>query len=229
MLKKGFTMIHSIAHYLDNARHDADTTLIHVQQLCTETLQYGFNSVFINPCYIVQTKDLLQGKHHVGTVISFPLGQDNHAIKLQAIEDALAAGADELDISLNVGVIKEHKWELVYHEMDALVKKVKGVNPKKVIKCIPENGYLTAQEIQKVAELMVKAGVDFYKTCSGYGPRGATLEDVRLIREAVGDAIKIKVAGGIKTYEQAISFLDAGADRIGTSHAVQIVQELPHA
>lgn len=220
-------MVKNIASYLDNARHGADTTATHVQQLCAETLQYGFNSVFINPCYIVQTKDLLQGRHKVGTVVSFPLGQDNHTIKLQAITDALMAGADELDIMLNVGAIKEHKWELVAHEIITFVQQVKSFDKKKIIKCIPETGYLTTGEIERVAELMVKAGVDFFKTCSGYGPRGATLEDVRIIRQAVGDAIKVKVAGGIKTYAQAVEFLEAGANRIGTSHAVQIIQQVP--
>ncbi|HEV2601794.1 MAG TPA: hypothetical protein VGT41_05900 [Candidatus Babeliales bacterium] len=110
--------------------------------------------------------------------------------------------------------------------MAELILCVRAVNPHIIVKCIPETGYLTADEIKKTAEVMVKAGADFFKTCSGMGPRGATVEDVQLVRAAVGSAIKIKVAGGISDYQTACTFIAAGADRIGTSHAIEIVTEM---
>ena len=212
------------ASYLDFARHKANTTEKDVRELCLKTVEYKFNSSFVNPYYVKFAKSILNDQAKVGTVASFPLGQDVFSIKSAAIRQALVDGADEIDVVLNIGFIKEHAWEKCYEEMSTLVKIVKDFDDTKIIKYIPEVGYLTEDEIKKVAELMVKSGVDFFKTCSGYGPRGSRLEDVTLIRSVIGNAIKIKVAGGISTYEQAREFIRMGADRIGTSLAVEIIQ-----
>lgn len=217
--------IEHLNSYLDYACHRANTVENDVRELCKETIAYGFNSSFINPCYVGLAKSVLHEKAKVGTVVSFPLGQDIICIKIAALKQVLCSGADEIDVVLNIGSIKEHHWERVYAEMEALTQLVKNCDSKKIIKFIPETGYLTADEIKTTAELMVRAGVDFFKTCSGHGPRGATLEDIALIRSAVGDDIKIKVAGGVSTYEKAVAFIEAGADRIGTSSAVAIIQE----
>ena len=217
--------IKDIAPYLDLANHKANSTHAEIEQLCKAVIEFKFNSSFVNPCYVQYAKKINEGNSKVGTVISFPLGQDLMSLKIFAIKEALQNGADELDVSLNVGLIKEHKWDLLLHNIALMVKTVKDFDTQKIIKFIPENGYLTDDEIKKVAQLLVQAGADFYKTCSGLGPRGATLDDVRLVREAVGDKIKIKVAGGISTYEQAVQFINAGADRIGTSAAIQIVEQ----
>ncbi|MBI3558971.1 hypothetical protein HY085_01115, partial [Candidatus Gottesmanbacteria bacterium] len=128
-------------------------------------------------------------------------------------------------VSLNVGYLKSGKWTESLVEMKAVVQAAKSINSIIIIKFIPETGYLTEEEIKKTAEIMADSGADFFKTCSGLGPRGATVGDVRLVREAIGNKLKIKVAGGIETYEQAISFVNAGADRIGTSHAVEIIEK----
>ncbi len=215
----------NIAAYLDFACHRADATTQDIEQLCQAVLTYGFNSAFVNPCYIQHAKNRVDGRSKVGSVISFPLGQDVLPIKIAAIQQALQVGVDELDVVLNIGLIKEHRWQECYEEMELLVRTVKNVDASKIIKFIPETGYLTSDEIKKVAELMVKAGADFFKTCSGYGPRGATVQDVHTIRAAVGDSIKIKVAGGISSYQQVQDFIKAGASRIGTSHAVEIMRE----
>ena len=218
-------IIKDFSSYLDFASHKANTTEKDVDKLCRETLQYKFNSSFVNPCYVEFAKKILHGHRKVGTVVSFPLGQDIFSIKIDSIKAALSAGADELDVVLNVALIKEHQWQKCFEEMKSLVAAVKDFDKNKIIKFIPECGYLTPEEIKKVAELMVQAGADFFKTCSGYGPRGTHLEDVHLIRAAVGDAIKIKVAGGISSYEIAANFIKAGANRIGTSSAVKIMEE----
>lgn len=221
-------MIKNIAQYLDLASHHANTTHHDIQKICQAVAQYQFNAAFVNPLYITYAKEQLQGKAKVGTVVSFPLGQELITIKIASAKLAAQAGADEIDVSLNVGYIKEARWNDLLHEIQEIIHTARAVNSHIILKFIPETGYLTPYEIQKTAEYMVQAGADFYKTCSGMGPRGSTLEDVRLVREAIGSAIKIKVAGGVKNYQQACAFIAAGAQRIGTSSAVAIIEENHH-
>jgi deoxyribose-phosphate aldolase len=216
-------MIIDIASYLDLANHDANTTVNDIEHICKKVLTYGFHSAFANPQYVALMKKLIGTKAHIGTVISFPLGQETLRTKITSLEEVIQLAADQLDIVLNIGAIKEHRWKKVFEEMKTLVDIAHNKNPEAVVQFIPETGYLTPDEIQKTAELMVKAGAPFFKTCSGYGPRGATLQDIKLIRQAVGNNIRIKAAGGIHTYQKAIKFILAGADRIGTSRAVDIV------
>lgn len=216
-------MIATLAPYLDYGYHHPDATHQTIEKVCHDTLTYGFNSAFVNPCYVPYVKRLLGVKRRTGTVIAFPLGQETMGMKITSLTELLRIGADEFDVVLNIGTIKEQNWLDCLDEMKRLVGTVREFEEGKLIKLIPETGFLTTNEIQKVAELMVEAGADFFKTCSGYGPRGATLEDVRLIRATVGNQIRIKVAGGIVTREQAVAFIEAGANRIGTSHAVAIV------
>lgn len=217
--------IHNIAPYLDLANHHPNATHADIEKICAAVATHGFNAAFMNPCYVTFAKKLLGTQGKVGTVAAFPLGQEMLSIKIVCAQTAVLAGADELDVSLNVASIKEAQWHDLLFTMTEIIQTARSVNPNIIVKFIPETGYLTAHEIQKMAELMVQAGADFYKTCSGMGPRGATIEDVTLVRAAVGHDIKIKVAGDITTYAQAISFIEAGADRIGTSKAVEIVAE----
>lgn len=215
----------NIARYLDLANHHANATHDDIQKICQAVVKYQFNAAFVNPFYIVYAKEQLNGRAKVGTVVSFPLGQELLAIKTASAHHAAKAGADEIDVSLNVGFIKEARWDILLGEMKEIIDAARSVNQNIIVKFIPETGYLSSHEIQKTAELMVQAGADFFKTCSGMGPRGATIEDVTLVRSAVGSAIKVKVAGGIGSYKQARAFIEAGADRIGTSRAVDIAQE----
>lgn len=213
----------NLASYLDLANHHPTATEADIKDICEKVLKYRFNSAFVNPYFIQFAKNL---GVKVGTVISFPLGQETFSVKTGCAESYASLGADELDVSLNVGFIKSGKWADCLVEMKAVVEEAKKVNPKIIIKFIPECGFLTDDEIKKTAELMVDSGADFFKTCSGMGPRGATIKDLTLVREAIGNKLKIKVAGGIENYDQAKSFIDAGADRIGTSHAVEIVANI---
>jgi len=162
----------------------------------------------------------------VGTVISFPLGQEMKDIKVLSAIEAVNQGANELDISMNVGLFKEGKTDLVLAEMETIVKVVKTLKKSTLVKFIIETGLLTEEEIKKASQLVLKSGADFVKTCSGMGPRGASLKDVELIKSMVGGRIKIKVAGGIDTYQEAIDFINAGVDRIGTSKAIEILEGL---
>ncbi len=212
----------NIASFLDLANHHPNSTEQDIKELCQKVLQYGFNAAFVNPFYIQLAKE--QGVK-VGTVISFPLGQETLSVKSGCAESYASLGADELDVSLNVGYLKTGKWTESLVEMKAVVQAARSINSIIIIKFIPETGYLTDDEIKKTAEIMADSGADFFKTCSGLGPRGATIEDVKLVREAIGNKLKIKVAGGVETYDQARAFIDVGADRIGTSHAVEIVTQ----
>jgi len=216
----------NIAKYLDFANHHPDATPEQVKKLCQNVIKFGFHSAFVNPCYISLAKEFLGDKLPVGTVISFPLGQDTRDGKVLLAIETTRKGADELDVMMNVGLFKAGKYKEVLEEMRAVNLAAKEIRRNVIVKFIIETGFLTAGEIKRASELVLKSGADFVKTCSGWGPRGASLEDVKLIQEAVGDKIKIKVAGGIDTYQEAVDFINAGANRIGTSRAVEIIKEL---
>lgn len=217
----------AIAPHLDLANHHADATEEDVRRLCANVLKYGFNAAFVNPCYIGLAREELRdlpagkaGKAKVGTAISFPLGQDTLEMKIFAAREAIRLGADELDIAPN-------NARLTLDEMKTIVEAGRAARTSIVIKFILETGLLTDEHIQQGAVAIVESGADFIKICSGMGPRGASLEDVKLVREAVGEApVKIKVAGGIDTIEEVRAFLSAGVHRIGTSKAVEIMEQM---
>jgi len=213
-----------LASHLDNANHHANCTSGDIKNLCAQVLRHKFNSAFVNPYYVLLAKKLIKGKAHVGTIVGFPFGEDTAGSKIFSAAESAGNGADELDISMNVGMFKEKRYGAVLSDMKKTVRTAKKINSKIIVKFIIETGYLNDKEIIKAAELVAQSGADFVKTCSGYGPRGATIRDVKLIKKAVGNKAKIKVAGGITTTRQALAFIKAGAHRIGTSHAVEIVE-----
>lgn len=217
----------TLAKYLDFANHHQEATPDDIKKLCQVVNQYHFHSAFVNPYYVSLAKQIVNQDQVVGTVISFPLGQETTEIKLQQIQDAIKNGADELDISMNVGLFKSGNETAILDEMKSIITTAKQLKTIVAVKFIIETGLLTDDQIKKAAELVLQSGADFVKTCSGMGPRGATLKDVQLIKQAVGEKIKIKVAGGVDTYQEAIDFINAGVSRIGTSHAVQIIDNIP--
>ena len=214
-----------IAKYLDCANHHPEATPEAIRAVCKKVKDYGFHSAFVNPCFVPLAKELLGQNGVVGTVVSFPLGQDATEAKVFASIEATRRRADELDVSMNVGLFKAGDEKTVLEEMKEIVGAVKAMKEKTIVKFIIETGLLTDDEIKRASELVVESGADFVKTCSGMGPRGARLTDVALIKEAIGDKARIKVAGGVKNYEQAAAFIAAGAVQIGTSKAVEIISE----
>ena len=212
-----------LAPYLDLANHKENATYDEIDSLCQKVLDFGFTSVFLNPYFVKYARQVLGDAGKIGTTIAFPLGQDTIEDKIYSSLNAASDGANELDVSTNVGLLKGGQDVKYFEEMKRLVTEVKAKYPAIVIKFIIEAGFLEPDEVKKASVLVLKSGADFVKTTSGMGPRGASLEDVKLIREAVGQKIKVKVAGGITTYEEAAAFIEAGADRIGTSKAVEIV------
>ena len=213
----------TLAGYLDLANHHQDVTDNDIKHLCEDVLKWGFNGAFINPCYVALAKSHLLGRAKVGTVVSFPLGQETLEIKLQTAARAIRDGADELDVSLNIAHFKSGQWERAEEEAKEIVSLVKS-QKEVLVKFIIETGCLDQEEIKKASRLVADSGADFVKTSSGWGPRGASLEDIDLIKGVVGDKVKIKAAGGVDTYQEAVAFIEKGVARIGTSHAVAIIE-----
>lgn len=192
-----------------------------VERYCRETLEYGFWGVMVNPYYVSLAKAVIGNRAKVMSVVGFPFGATKPFLKAREAEAALNDGADEIDMVMNIGAFKAGLYEVVEREVKAVASVVHDYGG--VLKVIIETGYLTPDEIAKASRLVVDAGADFVKTSTGYGPRGATVEDVEIIRRAVGDRAGVKAAGGIRTADQAIAMIKAGANRIGSSHGVDII------
>ena len=216
--------IKNLPSYLDLANHHPDAQPEEIKKLCQLVAKYHFNAAFVNPYFVTLAKSQPQ-EVKVGTVIAFPLGQEKTDIKLISALSAVKDGADELDVSLNIGLFKAGDYPQTLEEMRRMVDAVKSIRSKMIVKFIIETGLLTDEEIKRAASLVLKAQGDFVKTCSGMGPRGAKLKDVQLIREAIGTSIPIKVAGGIHDFKAVEKFINAGASRIGTSKAVKIIKQ----
>jgi len=216
--------IHELSRHLDFANHHASATTGDVQTLCESVIKHGFHAAFVNPIHVAIAKKILGKSGIVGTVISFPLGQDRVDIKITAALKAIEDGADELDIVPNTAnLLSDPKGTSYLEEMVQIVRAIRQTNVVTIVKFIIETGYLTPSHIQTAARLIRDSGADYVKFATGMGPKGATLDDLAMIKEVVGPDMKIKVAGGVDTYQEAIDFINAGVTRIGTSKAIDIV------
>lgn len=194
------------------------------KKLCKEAAENHFAMVAINSSPVRLCKKLLQGtKVHVGAAISFPLGQTSIETKVAETENAIADGADEIDYVLNIGELKMGHDNYIQKEMEEIVSVCRKHHV--ISKVIFENCYLTKEEIRRAAKIAKKVKPDFIKTSTGFGTGGATVEDVRLMKETVGDDVKVKAAGGIRDWETCKEMIDAGAERIGTSSGIKICME----
>lgn len=191
-----------------------------IRGICDDAVQYRTASVCIPPSFVKQASEYLAGKMPVCTVIGFPNGNMTTKTKEFEARDAIANGADELDMVINIGWLKEKKYDLVEEEIRAL----RTVCVGKILKVIIETCFLTEQEKIKMCEIVTGAGADYIKTSTGFAGGGATFEDVRLFAEHVGENVKIKAAGGITSMEDAERFLALGADRLGTSRIIKLVK-----
>lgn len=192
-----------------------------IEKLCKEARENNFMSVCVNPCNVKYAKELLEGSDVlVCTVIGFPLGQNTTEVKAYETADAIKNGAKECDMVINVAKLKDKDYDYVESEIRVL----KNICGKLTLKVIIETCYLTKEEIKKACELSVKAGADFVKTSTGFGTGGALVEDVKLMADTVGNKAYVKASGGVKTYEDAMKMIDAGASRIGTSNGIEIVK-----
>lgn len=214
----------SLARTIDHTVLKAIATEQQIKELCAEAKTYNFASVCVNPCWVpLCAKELASTKVMVCTVIGFPLGANATEIKAAEAKLAVEQGAHEVDMVINIGAAKSGDWKTVEHDIRETVRAA----GKATVKVIIETCYLTDEEKVKACEAAKRAGAHFVKTSTGFGTGGATAEDVRLMKKAVGDALKVKASGGIRTYHDAIKMLEAGADRIGASSSVSIISELP--
>lgn len=210
-----------LAGIIDHTALKAETAPKDVEQVCQEAVQYGFAAVCINPCYVPLASNLLAGRPvAVCTVVGFPLGASQASQKAHESESAIAAGAEEIDMVLNVGMLKSGHYDYVEADIRSVVEAVgEGV----VTKVILENALLTDEETVAGCLLAQNAGATFVKTSTGFSRAGANVADVALMRRLVGDEMGVKAAGGIRTLEQARALVAAGATRIGASSSVAIV------
>ncbi|MCI8545424.1 MAG: deoxyribose-phosphate aldolase [Bacilli bacterium] len=207
--------------YIDSANLNAYATREDIQKLCEEAKAYHFASVCVNPCYVEYAAELLKDSTvAVDTVIGFPLGANTTMVKSYEAIAAIEAGADEIDMVINIGALKEKDYEYVKNEIEEIRDSIDG----HTLKVIIETCYLTEEEIAKMTEICNETFVHFIKTSTGYGTRGATLEDVEIINKYKSDVLEIKASGGIRTYEEASNFLEKGVSRIGTSQAKTIME-----
>lgn len=223
--------IEELGKMIDYAILRPDATEDMIIKGCEKAKQWHFAALCVHPCWLAIARENLLGSDvKLCTVIGFPLGTNTRNVKIAEVKNAISLGAEELDIVANLGLFKSGKREEFLEEVKSLVETSKmyslslrrgGIITKLIIEC----GYLTKEEIKQIASLLLDSGVDFLKTSTGFGPRGTTVEDVKIIRGVVGGAMRIKAAGGIKNLSDVVSFLTAGADRIGTSSAVEIMEE----
>ena len=207
---------------IDHTVLKADTPLETVKRICDEAMEYGFASVCINPCHVAYCADYLKDSDvNVCTVIGFPLGANTSAVKAFETKDAIANGADEIDMVMNIGALKDKNYDLVRNDVKAVVEAANVT----LVKVILETCLLTEDEIKKACELCVEAKADYVKTSTGFSTRGATIEDVQIMKAAVQGKAKVKAAGGVRTHEDMVKIVEAGADRIGTSAGCSLVDK----
>ncbi len=191
-----------------------------IQQICEDALAYGTASVCIPPSYVKQAREYLGDRMEICTVIGFPNGYNTTAVKEFEIRDAVANGAGELDMVINLGWVKDSRFDLVEEEIRILKKACQG----RILKVIVETCLLTEEEKQKLCETVTSAGADFIKTSTGFSTAGATFADVKLLAEHIGPEVKIKAAGGISSFADAQEYLRLGADRLGTSRIIKLAK-----
>ncbi len=220
-----------LAKSIDFALLGPDTTVSDVRRFCEKALEYNFATVFVNPCYVSIISSLLQESSvKAGVAIGFPLGASTTSAKKFEVADAIERGAREVDMVMNVGALRSGQFDMVARELSTIVELIRKKEVQEsagtiLVKVIIEICYLTDAEKQMACKLVEESGADFVKTSTGFGPSGATPHDVRLLRKSVSSNVGVKASGGIRSLEQVISMLDAGASRIGTSSGVEIMTE----
>lgn len=214
----------TLAAMFDHTQLAPDATEGMMKKLCDEAREIGTAMVAINPYWVPFCKEQLKGTDvHVGAAIGFPLGQNTLATKLFETRDSLEEGADEIDYMINQSKVKAGDWDYIEKEMREITEISHEFNAP--CKVIFENCNLTKDEIRKIAEIAKKVGIDYVKTSTGKGKGGATVEDVELMKDTVGDTCKVKAAGGIRDWETCRAMIEAGAERIGTSSSLKILEE----
>lgn len=197
-------------------------TIEDIKTICDDAIKYKVASVCIPPAYVKRAKEYVGDEMTICTVIGFPNGYNTTEVKVFETIDAIKNGADEIDMVVNIGWVKNKKFDLVLEE----IKKIKAACNKRILKVIIETCLLTNEEKIKLCEIVTESGADFIKTSTGFSTGGATFDDIKLFADNVGKTVKIKAAGGISSMDDAEKFVDLGAQRLGTSRIVKIVKNI---
>ncbi|MFB5087929.1 deoxyribose-phosphate aldolase [Psychrobacillus sp. PGGUH221] len=217
-------MTQNIAALIDHTLLKQNATKDQIEKLCEEAKTYTFASVCVNPTWVELSAKLLQDSPvKVCTVIGFPLGASTTEVKAFETKNAIENGAEEIDMVINVGALKDADYDFIQKDIAAVVEAAKG---KAIVKVILETCLLTNEEIVKASEISKAAGADFVKTSTGFSTGGATVEAVKLMRDTVGQDLGVKASGGVRSLEDLQAMVDAGASRIGASSGVEIMQGL---
>jgi deoxyribose-phosphate aldolase len=211
-----------LASIIDHTVLKADALPEEIIKICQEAAEYKFASVCINPCYVkLAASQLAHSEVKVCTVIGFPLGANSSLVKAFEAITAIEEGATEVDMVINIGMLKAGKYDYIKQDIEAVVNAAKG---KALVKVIIETCLLTDEEKIKVCEIAKEAGTDFVKTSTGFSKWGAKAEDIKLMRDTVGPNIGVKASGGVREYEDAAKMVEAGATRIGASASIKIIE-----
>lgn len=210
-----------ILKHVDHTLLKSVSSWAEIQKLCEEALQFGTASVCVPPSYVRRIHEAYGSQLVLCTVIGFPLGYNTREAKIFEATQAIQEGAAEIDMVINLGDVKNGSFDAVREEIAAL----KHTVGEKILKVIIETCYLTEGEKIRLCQCVTEAGADYIKTSTGFGPAGATLEDVELFKKHLGPEVKIKASGGIRSREDMVRFLQAGADRLGTSSAIKLLEE----
>lgn len=215
-------MVEQLEKYIDHTVLKPESKDVDIQQACFDAKKYNFKAVCVNPTWVSYVADQLKDSDvNACTVVGFPLGANATAIKAAEAEQAVKDGATEVDMVINIGALKSEDFALVHDDIKAVVK---AVNEKAIVKVIIETCLLNRHEKVRACEISKRAGADFVKTSTGFSIGGATAEDIKLMRSTVGPEMGVKASGGVRTYEDAVAMIEAGATRIGTSNGIALVE-----
>ncbi|MDO5096675.1 MAG: deoxyribose-phosphate aldolase [Peptostreptococcaceae bacterium] len=212
--------IKQILGAVDHTLLKPESTWEQIKEICDEGMKYQSASVCIPPSFVARAKEYMGEKLAICTVIGFPNGYNTTACKVFETKDAIANGAREIDMVINIGDLKDKRYDAIEDE----IRQIKAACGNKILKVIIETALLTEDEKVKMSEIVTKAGADFIKTSTGFSTAGATREDVKLLAQSVGENVKVKAAGGISSIQDAEDFIALGADRLGTSRIIKIVK-----
>ena len=211
----------TVVNYVDHTLLSQTATWEEIKQICDDGVAYATASVCIPPSYVKRAKEYVGDKLAVCTVIGFPNGYNTTAVKVFETADAVANGADEIDMVINLGLVKEGNYEALLEEIKAVKKACDG----RILKVIIETCLLTEEEKKEMCRVVTEAGADFIKTSTGFSKAGATFADIELFANNIGEGVQMKAAGGISSLEDAEKFLSLGATRLGTSRIVKLLKE----
>lgn len=206
---------------IDHTFLKADATKKEIDQLIKDAIKYEFKTICVNSSWVAYAKEMLKGTNvGITSVIGFPLGAALSNVKAFEASEAIKAGADEIDMVINIGQMKQGNYEFVLND----IKEVKKACGNNILKVIVETALLTVEELKKVTEIVMESGAEFIKTSTGFSTRGASLEDVKIMKSICGDSLLIKAAGGISNKDDMIAMIEAGANRFGTSRSIAIIE-----